>query len=96
MKDSREIRLPKIPRGTTGFYQVPGEPLKQIKGKYRWYDFITPLLGIKWGAEITLIGYAVVERRDSDGIMLAAAIVTLFLFLEWCQMAWCEFKRRAQ
>lgn len=96
MKDSREIRTPRMPKEPTGFYKVSDEPFGFTKRKYRWYDFITPLLGIKWGAEITLIGYAVVERRDSDGIILAAAIVTLFLFLEWCQMAWCEFKRRAQ
>jgi hypothetical protein len=70
--------------------------LEQRKPKHNWYDFITPLLGIKWGAEITLIGYTWIERADSDGLRAAAITVTVFLFLEWCQMAWCEFKRRAQ
>jgi hypothetical protein len=60
----------------------------------RWYELITPFLGIKWGAEITLIGYGWLS--GSDGLKLAAIIVTVFLFAEWCQMAWCEFKRRAQ
>lgn len=58
----------------------------------RWYEMITPFLGLKWGAEITLIGYGWLS--GSDGLKVAAGIVTVFLFLEWCQMAWCEFKRR--
>jgi len=67
---------------------------KIVKPKYQWYDFITPVLGIKWGAEITLVGYGWLS--GSEGLRVAACIVAVFLFLEWCQMAWCEFKRRAQ
>lgn len=63
------------------------------KHKRQWYDFITPLLGIKWGAEITLIGYTWVNHPESDGLRLATIITTIFLFLEWCRMAWSEFKR---
>lgn len=69
-------------------------PKRRWYQKWNWYDFITPTLGIKWGAEITLIGYGWLD--GSDGLKYAAAIVTVYLFLEWCQMAWCEFKRRAQ
>lgn len=61
---------------------------------HKWYDYITPLLGIKWGAEITLIVYGYMNH--SPGLQTAAVIVAVYLFLEWCQMAWCEFERRAQ
>ena len=64
------------------------------KASYQWYDYITPLLGIKWGGEITLVGYG--WLNGSIGLRYAAVIVASFLFLEWCQMAWGEFKRRAQ
>jgi len=69
---------------------------KLEKSKRSWYEYITPFLGIKWGAEITLIGYVWILQRHMDGLRYAAIIVAFFLFLEWCQMAWCEFKRRAQ
>jgi hypothetical protein len=60
-----------------------------------WYEYITPFLGIKWGATVTLVGYVWIYQRSSEGLKAAAIIVTLFLALEWAQMAWCEFKRRA-
>jgi len=60
-----------------------------------WYEYLTPFMGIKWGATVTLIGYVWIYQQDNDGMRYAAGIVALFLALEWCQMAWCEFKRRA-
>lgn len=74
--------------------QLPVEAPKRKIAWSKWYEIITPFLGIKWGAEITLIGYGWLS--GSDGLKLAAIIVAVFLFLEWCQMAWCEFKRRVQ
>jgi len=74
--------------------QLPVEEPKRKIAWSKWYEIITPFLGIKWGAEITLIGYGWLS--GSDGLKLAAIIVAVFLFLEWCQMAWCEFKRRVQ
>lgn len=62
--------------------------------KYSWYDFITPFLGFKWGAEVTLVIYGWMSKHP--GLEAAAIIVAVFLFLEWCQVAWCEFKRREQ
>jgi len=64
------------------------------KPRHQWYDYITPVLGVKWGAEITLIVYGYMNQ--SMGLQTAAVIVGVYLFLEWCQMAWCEFKRREQ
>ena len=64
--------------------------------KREWYEFVTPLLGIKWGATVTLVGYTWIERADSDGLRLACIVVTAFLFTEWVQMAWREFKFRGQ
>lgn len=66
------------------------------KIKAPWYVYITPLLGVKWAAEVTLIGYTWIARADSDGLRLACIIVAVFLFIEWAQLAWCDFKRRAQ
>lgn len=72
------------------------KPVKAKRPKMAWYEYITPFLGIKWGAEITLIGYVWILQRNMDGLRYAAIIVSAFLFLEWCQMAHCEFKRRQE
>lgn len=66
------------------------------KPKREWYEFVTPVLGIKWGATVTLVGYTWLNHSDSDGLKLACIIVTAFLFIEWAQMAWREFKYRGQ
>ena len=63
------------------------------KRKRDWYEWLTPVQGIKWGATVTLVGYTVAERRDSEGLMFAAAIVTFFMFLEWTTSAYKEFRR---
>ena len=72
------------------------KPVKTKRPMMAWYEYITPFLGIKWGAEITLIGYVWILQRSMDGLRYAAIIVSAFLFLEWCQMAYCEFKRRQE
>lgn len=61
-----------------------------------WYEYITPLLGIKWGATVTLIAYVGFYQQDNAGMVYAAWIVAAFMFLEWLAMAWREFQRRAQ
>lgn len=74
--------------------EVPMAIIRPVRRE--WYEYITPLLGIKWGATVTLVGYTWIERADSDGLRLACIVVTMFLFAEWLQMAWREFKFRGQ
>lgn len=64
--------------------------------KRDWYEYATPLLGIKWGAMVTLIAYTWINNHESDGLMLACIVSTAFLAIEWAQMAWREFKYRGQ
>lgn len=70
------------------------QEVKPAKRRIEWYQFITPFLGIKWGAEVTLVGYVWILQPDNLGLRVAAGIAAFFMALEWCQMAWCEFKRR--
>lgn len=66
------------------------------KQRREWYEYVTPLLGIKWGATVTLVGYTWLNHSDSDGLKVACIVVTAFLFVEWAQMAYREFKFRGQ
>lgn len=72
---------------------IPENELHIIKKKRNWYEYITPLLGIKWGAEVTLIAFVGLYEQHSPGYTAAAWIVAVFLVLEWFTIAWKEFKR---
>lgn len=72
---------------------IPDNELHIIKKKRNWYEYITPLLGIKWGAEVTLIIYVALVEPNSPGYTAAAWIVAVFLVLEWFTVAWKDFKR---
>lgn len=61
--------------------------------KLQWYEYATPLLGIKWGATIVVVGSALVNHHDSKGMVVASLIVIAFLALEWTTAAWREFRR---
>lgn len=62
--------------------------------KSAWYEYIRPLYGIKWGATVTLVGYVGFYQSHSLGMLVAAGIVSLFTFIEWCELAYKDFKRR--
>lgn len=66
----------------------------KLRMRREWYEYFTPLMGIKWGATVTLIAYTWMNKGDNDGLMLASIISATFLAIEWAQMAWREFKHR--
>lgn len=72
--------------------EVPTAIIRPVRRD--WYEYVTPLLGIKWGATVTLVGYTWINNSDNDGLKLACIVVTAFLAVEWLQMAWREFKYR--
>lgn len=69
---------------------------KTTKQRRDWYEYVTPVLGIKWGATVTLVGYTWIQSPDSIGLRATCVIVSAFVFVEWLQMAYREFKYRGQ
>lgn len=67
--------------------------IKLVNKKHQWHDWVVPFMGIKWGATIVAVGWIFATQRDNDGLLVVAAILSVFTFLEWTAAAINEFKR---
>ena len=58
-----------------------------------WYDWLKPIVGLKWGATLVLLFYSFFEGLSDARLMWACIIVAAFLFLEWLDMGIKDFRR---